>query len=184
MTTEIRLVRRHLGLPVYEISVDGQTTELPAGVVPEVGMLKDVLADGTSGSDSDVVARYLTALCIKDKIDEIDHYDCSTAVNSFLLDGMEVWLDKATRVGLMNSLNCEKQAGHIGTTLWLGTMPIALDVDLAIQLLTALELYALECFAVTAQHKAAVEALTDWQAVEAYDHTTGYPPRPVIDTKA
>ena len=34
---------------------------------------------------------------------EITAYDSSSSVNSFLLNGMEVWLDKATRVGLMNS---------------------------------------------------------------------------------
>lgn len=109
------------------------------------------------------------------KIAEIDAYDTSDAVNSFTLDGASVWLDKATRVGLMNSLNCEKTAGRIQATLWLGTTPITLNVDRAMELLASVELYALECFGVTASHKAAVEALDTIEAVEAYDYTQGYP---------
>lgn len=109
------------------------------------------------------------------KIAEIDAYDTSEAVNAFMLDGNPVWLDKATRVGLMNSLNCEKDAGREETTLWLGTMPITLGIDRALSLLSAVELYALACFNVTAAHKAAVEAMESIEAVEAYDHTTGYP---------
>lgn len=77
----------------------------------------------------------------------------------------------------MNSLSCEKDAGREVTTLWLDTTPITLAVELAIALLSALELYALECFNVTAQHKANVEALDSIEAVEAYDYTAGYPQR-------
>lgn len=116
------------------------------------------------------------------KLAEIDSYDTSPAVNSFTLNGATVWLDKATRVGLMNSLNCEKAAGRDTTTLWLGTTPITLNVERAMQLLSAVELYALECFGVTASHKAAVEALDTIEAVEAYDYTAGYPDKLDINT--
>lgn len=116
------------------------------------------------------------------KIAEIDAYDTSDAVNSFVLNGASVWLDKATRVGLMNSLNCEKTAGRTQTTLWLGTTPITLNVDRAMELLAAVELYALECFGVTASHKAAVEALATPAEVEAYDFTKGYPDKLEICT--
>ncbi|MDY3876620.1 MAG: hypothetical protein SOZ60_04310, partial [Prevotella sp.] len=42
----------------------------------------------------------------------ITSYDSSSSVNSFLLNGMEVWLDKATRVGLMNSTSIAKNMGQ------------------------------------------------------------------------
>ena len=42
-------------------------------------------------------------------------------------------------------------------------------------MLSALELYALECYNKTAEHKVAVEALTSLEAVENYDYTTSYP---------
>ena len=106
---------------------------------------------------------------------EIDAYDTSSAVNGFMLNGLLVWLDKATRVGLMNSTTISKAAGQQTTTLWLGGVKLVVDCDKAIQLLSALEMYALECFNVTASHKADVSELTTIEDVEAYDYKASYP---------
>ena len=106
---------------------------------------------------------------------QIEEYDQSDSVNGFKLNGMTVWLDKATRVGLMNSTTIAKNMGNTTTTLWLGGMKLEIDCDKAISLLSALEMYALECFNVTAQHKAEVEALTSLDEVAAYDICKGYP---------
>lgn len=105
----------------------------------------------------------------------IEAYDTSSAVNSFVLNGADVWLDKATRVGLMNSTTIAKATGQATTTLWLGDVKIVVDCDKAIQLLSALEMYALECFNVTAAHKKAVGELTSVEEVLSYDYTKGYP---------
>lgn len=110
-----------------------------------------------------------------EKIAEITAYDTSSSVNGFMLNGVLVWLDKATRVGLMNSTTIAKAAGQKTTTLWLGGAKFVIDCDKAIQLLSALEMYALECFNVTASHKAAVGWLMSLEEVEAYDYKTGYP---------
>lgn len=110
-----------------------------------------------------------------DRIAEIAAYDTSSAVNGFKLNGLLVWLDKATRVGLMNSTTIAKAAGQETTTLWLGDVKLVVDCDKAIQLLSALEMYALECFNVTASHKAAVGELKAIEEVEAYDYKAGYP---------
>lgn len=110
-----------------------------------------------------------------DKIAEITNYDTSDKVNGFMLNGLLVWLDKATRVGLMNSTTIAKAAGQETTTLWLGGLKLVVGCDKAIQLLSALEMYALECFNVTASHKAAVNELTTIEEVEAYDYKKGYP---------
>ena len=109
------------------------------------------------------------------KIAEISAYDTSSSVNGFILNGLLVWLDKATRVGLMNSTTIAKAAGQQTTTLWLGGIKLVVDCDKAIQLLSALEMYALECFNVTASHKQAVSELTTIEEVEAYDYKSGYP---------
>ena len=95
-------------------------------------------------------------LAKKAKIAEIAAYDTSSSVNGFVLNGNKVWLDKATRVGLMNSTTIAKASGKQTTTLWLGGLKLVVDCDKAIQLLSALEMYALECFNVTASHKQAV----------------------------
>lgn len=110
-----------------------------------------------------------------EKIAEITAYDTSSSVNGFVLNGLLVWLDKATRVGLMNSTTIAKAAGQETTTLWLGGIKLVVGCDKAIQLLSALEMYALACFNVTASHKAAVGELKTIEEVEVYDYKTGYP---------
>ena len=105
----------------------------------------------------------------------IEAYDTSSAVNGFVLNGAVVWLDKATRVGLMNSTTIAKAMGQATTTLWLGDTKLEVGCDMAIQLLSSLEMYALECFNVTAAHKKAVAELTDIGEVLSYDYTKGYP---------
>lgn len=110
-----------------------------------------------------------------EKIAEITAYDTSSSVNGFMLNGLLVWLDKATRVGLMNSTTIAKATGQKTTTLWLKGIKLVVDCDKAIQLLSALEMYALECFNVTASHKAAVSELKSIEEVKVYDYKTGYP---------
>ena len=111
----------------------------------------------------------------REVLKQIETYDTSSAVNGFVLNGAVVWLDKATRVGLMNSTTIAKGLGQATTTLWLGDTKLEVGCDMAIQLLSALEMYALECFNVTAAHKRAVAELTDIGEVLSYDYTKGYP---------
>lgn len=106
---------------------------------------------------------------------DIEAYDKSSAVNGFMLNGQRVWLDKATRVGLMNSTSIAKAMGKTTTTLWFGRMKIEMNCDKAIGLLSALEMYALECFNVTAAHKKAVAELNTVEEVLEYDYTKDYP---------
>ena len=111
----------------------------------------------------------------REVLKQIEAYDTSSAVNGFVLNGAVVWLDKATRVGLMNSTAIAKAMGQATTTLWLGDTKLEVGCDMAIQLLSSLEMYALECFNVTAAHKKAVAELTDIGEVLSYDYTKGYP---------
>ena len=117
----------------------------------------------------------LTAAAQKMVLAEIDKHDTSSAVNGFMLNGQRVWLDKATRVGLMNSTTIAKAMGQPTTTLWLGDVKLVVECDKAIQLLSALEMYALECFNVTAAHKKAVAEMSTVESVLEYDYTAGYP---------
>ena len=111
----------------------------------------------------------------EEAIEQITEYDQSEDVNSFTLQGKQMWLPKETRVGLVNSVTIEKNAGKETTVLWFGGERYELSVDTALQMLSALELYALECYNVTAAHKAAVNALERVEDVVAYDYTQGYP---------
>ena len=111
----------------------------------------------------------------EEAIEQITEYDQSEDVNSFTLQGKQMWLPKETRVGLVNSVTIEKNAGKETTVLWFGGERYELPVDTALQMLSALELYALECYNVTAAHKAAVNALESVEDVVAYNYTQGYP---------
>lgn len=116
------------------------------------------------------------------KTDEITAYDTSSNVNVFSLNGVDVWLDRDTRVSLMNSTTIEKTSGKTTTTLWLGSMKIEVGVDKAISLLSGLELYALECYNKTAEHKNAVSQLSSIDDIVSYDYTQGYPAKLEITT--
>ena len=128
------------------------------------------LPSSSAHDAADVLAAAKTSM-----LAEITAYDASSSVNSFLLNGMEVWLDKATRVGLVNSTTIAKNMGQEKTTLWLGSYQLEVDCDKAIQLLSALEMYALECFNVTAAHKKSVSELDNIEEVLTYDYKSGYP---------
>lgn len=144
-------------------------------------VLNDILSSGEQASMEEIreISEGLGAEPLgymkKAMLAYIEKYDASSSVNSFLLNGMEVWLDKATRVGLMNSTTIAKSMRQEKTTLWLGSYQLEVDCDKAIQLLSALEMYALECFNVTAAHKKAVSELDNIEGVLTYDYRAGYP---------
>ena len=105
----------------------------------------------------------------------ITAHDTSSSVNGFVLNGATVWLDKDTRMGLMNSTTIARNMGQDTTTVWFSGTSLTIPCDTAIEMLSALEMYALQCFNTTAQHKANIAAMTTVDDVTAYDYTTGYP---------
>jgi hypothetical protein len=104
-------------------------------------------------------------------------YDKSQAVNSFMVNGSPAWLDKATRVGLINSLQIEKAAGREESTIWLNGVAYTLSIDDALKMLTVIELYAVDCFNTTENHIKTIKELDDLNRVYNYNYTKGYPKR-------
>lgn len=111
----------------------------------------------------------------KQALKKINEYDVSDNVNSFFLNGTKVWLNKDTRVGLMNSLTIEKNSGKETSTLWFGNIKLDINTEAAIQMLSALELYALKCYNKTAEHKVNIKNMTSVEDVVNYNFTEGYP---------
>ena len=109
------------------------------------------------------------------KVEEILAYDSSEAVNEFSMGGLPIWLDKATRAGLLLRFEAEAKAGRTSTTLWYNGLPFTLPLTYAQEILIALELYASACYDNTQSHIAEVQKMESKEAVEAYDYTTGYP---------
>lgn len=108
-------------------------------------------------------------------VNKINQYDVSPNVNSFTVNGIETWLDKATRVGLINSVNTLKALNEDTMTLWLNDVPYTVNVDTLQSLLISLEKYAIQCYNQTCVHLANIAAMVDPNEVQAYDYTTGYP---------
>lgn len=151
---------------------DSMGDEMREAVVPTEQYVYDGCWLDTGGMASE---QALLAAAQREVLSAIEAYDASDSVNAFVLNGQKVWLDKATRVGLMNSTTIAKAKGQATTTLWLGEAKLVVDCDKAIQLLSALEMYALDCFNVTAAHKKAVNEMTTLEDVLGYDYTGGYP---------
>lgn len=114
------------------------------------------------------------------KLAQLATYDNSDAVNQFTYQGVNMWLDKDMRNGLIARLNAEKAMGKTTSTLWYENMSFTLAIDDGLQMLAALEVYASECYDCTAAHKAEILAMEISDAVIAYDFTTGYPDKLVF----
>lgn len=158
-----------------------KTTELIPVSINEAGIMqyteqeKTQYAYNTYWLDNPTKSADALSVAKQEVLKELTAYDASPAVNSFSVNGETAWLDKATRVGLMNSITIVKSLGYKTTTLWLGDIKYVLDCDRAIELLSKIEMYALECYNRTAAHRQAIEELTDIADVLQYDYKSGYP---------
>ncbi len=112
------------------------------------------------------------------KLQELEEYDRSSAVNTISIGGVSGWLDKATRVGLMNSISVEQASGRTETSIWLGDHRFVMPITEAVGILRQIEIYTVDCNNATREHAAAIRGLRSKEDIEAYDFKTGYPDRP------
>ena len=119
-------------------------------------------------------SKYLETLK-KGKIVQIKEYDKSDAINKFIINSKEVWMNKDTRVGIKNGIVAQKEKGSTNVSVMFGDTWYELPVEDALSILNAVEVYAMACFKRTSEHIAAVESLTTIDAVSSYNFTTGYP---------
>ena len=129
--------------------------------------------------------------------DMINSYDNSDEVNAFIVkipsdseeavDGfveMKAWLTPQERSNYRSSVDSAKLLEIDTLSLYIGDMPLTLSTSTAETMLAHIQLYADQCFIVTKQHKAAVEALTTIEEVDSYDYRTGYPEMLVFAVEA
>ena len=110
-----------------------------------------------------------------EKIAEIKAYDTSSAVNSFILNGVPRWLNLDKRQSIAYSAKILKEKGHDSITIWFDTDKVVLPIDDAISLLDTLEVYAKTTNNVTHEHMLTVDLLSDIEEVHNFDVTAGYP---------
>lgn len=173
---EIAPAYERSGVQYYYLRVDPQEKE--DGTIIAV---EDVFDHEPNNEDKTALYGAWLAMEKRVKIAAINVYDISDNVNVFEIAGHRAWLDKATRVGLQNSLRIEQEAGHETTLLYLDGVSLSLSIAEALEMLAQLELYAIECYRQTEAHKAAVNASDNIEYVNGYDYTTGYPEHPVFN---
>lgn len=171
----------------YEKTIDGRVVRLSAKniVITKDGMTTTnpteemILADGwteyVAPPKPEPTAEELLVRAKENKKAEIEEYDTSSDVNRFYIADTPMWLDKETRTGLKLRFEAEIAMGKTDTTLWAEGVQYPLPLSTAVQMLYALEVYASMCYDQTQAHLAAIDAMTSVEAVEAYDHTSGYP---------
>ena len=105
------------------------------------------------------------------KIAALESYDASDAVNSFIWQNKVLWLDPLTRANYLNTIQGAQRLG-VSEVSFLGQK---IAVEQAIQMLDRINLYAMQCVAVTENHRDNIERLTTVHDVENYNFTQGYP---------
>ena len=149
-------------------SMGDETREaVPTGQYVYDGCLLD-----TGGMASE---QALLAAAKREVLSAISTYDASDSVNTLVVNGQRGWLDKATRVGLMNGVGVAKACGLERMSLWIDGREYVMDVARLEELLVNVEVYAMGCYNVTAGHRRAVAGLTTLEAVLGYDFKAGYP---------
>jgi hypothetical protein len=112
----------------------------------------------------------------KQKLYELQDYDSSPAVNSFNLFGEDMWIAPDERSNYMLTLEGAKRLGISEITFLGHNVPL----DDALNMLDAINVYAMQCVGVTDAHRKAINELTTIEDVEAYDFTVGYPEKLVF----
>ena len=105
------------------------------------------------------------------KIAELMAYDASEAVNCMYFKGRPMWFDPLTRANYLNTMQSAQRMGISHVSFLGGQIP----VEQAIRMLDAINLYAMQCVAVTENHRDNIERLTTVHDVENYNFTQGYP---------
>jgi hypothetical protein len=118
---------------------------------------------------------------VNEKLAEIEDYDISDSVNSFLVNGISCWIDKEMRSVYGNSVASAKKLGEKSLDIDLNGMIITLPVDSADMILSSIQRYADKATIVTSRHKQAVSSLTTIEEVDAYDYTTDYPEKVTLN---
>ena len=116
----------------------------------------------------------LLARAKANKIAELEAYDANE-VNSFSVNGKDMWLDHDLRQQLRISLDALGHARRENVTKWFDGLEYTYPIDVWYYMLGLVEVYASDALNVTESHKAAINALTSVSEVEEYNFQSGYP---------
>lgn len=111
----------------------------------------------------------------KEKISQLEEYDNSPEINSFIIDGKNMWLSVEERQQIATQISVSEAAGRESMTRWFDGLNYTFSIKSWKEMLVSLEIYAGDSLNVTERHKAIINSLNNINDVESYDFTTGYP---------
>lgn len=109
-------------------------------------------------------------------LEQLNLYDKSENVNSFIYKGNKYWLDKQQR-------SCMKTVAESGLKeieMVVGDEVLKLTPEFVKQFILQLEAYAYKCFVVTAKHQQTIKSLEAIRDILDYNYTTGYPEKIIL----
>jgi len=119
------------------------------------------------------------------RLQELAEYDSSPEVNEFYVNDIPMWYNNMERVSIDYLLHIEENNGQTTTDLYdKNGNKFTVNIDIAIAMLAQVELYAKDCYDVTTQHRADLNALTNIDDILAYDIKTNYPEKLYLSTNA
>lgn len=107
----------------------------------------------------------------REKLHALALYDASPAVNAFSIGGQSTWRSPEERANYILTLQGAQRSG-VESVSFLGQQ---IPVAAALQMLDAINIYAMQCVGVTEAHADAINAKRKIETVDAYDFTVGYP---------
>ena len=123
----------------------------------------------------------------RDKIREIERYDSSPEVNKCYIKTAEVelsyWANKSERSSLKSAVNDCILMNRNTYRLDLRDLGLSVDIDCnkLLEMLSALEVYAIDCYNKTTDHIFNVNSLTTIEEIENYDYRSGYPEKLIFE---
>lgn len=112
----------------------------------------------------------------KEKLKALDKYDKSSAVNEFFYNGEQMWFPLVKRQGARGAIESRETLGLNEMTYTLDNgVQLTLPLQTWRYLLAMVEVYAQDCYNVTASHAANIKRLETIEEVIGYDYTIGYP---------
>lgn len=109
-------------------------------------------------------------------------YDSSDTVKDLTINGIHGWLDKETRVGLVNMYqmyNTVATENDAIPPMWVSGVPIQFsNTEDALSFLGKVEMYSSQCYNITQRHLAAISSLfkmDDIDGIRSFEHRKDYP---------
>ena len=121
------------------------------------------------------------------KLDELHMFDESSEVNDCIIvyqgNELHYWADKHERGSLGSAVRDCIALGRTEYRLDLRELGVSLNIhcEKLLQMLSVLEVYAIDCYNKTTDHEFAIKALSVREEIESYDFKVGYPSIPIFE---